>query len=223
MQLLDYGQDQGNNVRRPLLNSKASIVLETAKTLRVDKVQQSLNDIDGIALQDFYEENTFTNVVFESDRVSLKQLDDFISIYRAMSGTDMYKDKLNVTSIPVTEGKITGFDTMARGQRFESAIVMELPANSSYNKAKVENALTFTGQASDFGTPSDIKLTNPTAMNLGSSMVITPKFNKKFKLSDEQISTPYMIQAANELGIQKSSMTFAGQVNTTGAREILDD
>jgi len=60
-------------------------------------------------------------------------------------------------------------------------------------------------------------------MNLGSSMVVTPKFNKKFKLSDEQISTPYMIQAANELGIQKSSMTFAGQVNTTGAREILDD
>ena len=214
---LEQGQD--DRVNRPLLNTRASITLEVNQDMRIDVVQQAINTVDGLHFQDFYE-NGATNIVFESDRVNLAQIDNFISIYSSSTGQRLYDGRIAVTSTPVSTDKMTGKETFVRGRRFESAISMELPTSENYNKQKVENAFTFTGTAEEFGTPSDIQLTNPTAMHLGSAMVVTPKFDKKFTISSS--GTQMHSKAVRDLSIQKEDVVYTGSVQTTGALPLLD-
>lgn len=225
MQSLDFKQES-STVTRPLLSQKSKIVLSTNSDIRFDYVQRAANEIDGLNVIDG-EVDEFSTIVFGTDRVAFDQIDEFIDAYYQISQVNLYDERLSVTSTLDSEGKISGFDTVARGQRLKSYTVMEIYTDSSISSTDVENALTFTGKAEDFGVKSDIQLTNPTAVRVGNEFagnkyIVTPKFNKKFLISDKTVSTPYIKQAISDLGISDSNIVFASQVVTVKARDMLD-
>jgi hypothetical protein len=91
-----------------------------------------------------------------------------------------------------------------------------------YGKSEVNNAFTFVGEGQDFGIEQDVKVGDPNSVDVGDSIVITPDFNKKFRLTDNTIDGTYHNMAADDLRLNLSSIIYAGRVTTSGIGSIFD-
>jgi hypothetical protein len=184
-------------------------------------LQASTNQVRGLRVHDIVEDG-YTNLVFESDRVNLKQINELVQNYKNLTSVNLFDGLMFITSTTVNTGKFTGRETFARGERFEPAITMEIPKSSRYGPQEVKNAFTFVGRGSDFGLEEDIRIGDPSSVNLDDSIIITPKFDKKFRLSDGNVQGSYHNQAADDLKLNLSDVSYAGQVLNTGTKSILN-
>lgn len=212
MQLFqDNGMGRDDRVSRPAFNSRASIVLEIKKDVRFDRMQQAINEVRGIHLYDITEEN-FTNVVFQSDRVNLKQVNEMAIKYGKRAGINIFDDTVFITSKVINTTKVGNRETRVLGSRYEPALSIEVPKSSRYGVPEVDTAFTFTGDGDDFGMERDVQIGNPESVDVDDSIVVTPNFNKKFRLSDSTIEGTYHNMAADDLKLNLSSIIYAGQV-----------
>lgn len=214
MQLQGYRQDSSPTT--PLLNYRSSITLEVMHSMRADYAVMAANDVRGLEVFDFNAGKP-SSVIFESDRVNLEQLQEFIFKYDSLDkdSQPLGNNRISITSTPIAEGKIVGFNARIRGMRIESNIAIEVPNTSSYGPEQAESAFTFIGSASDFGTEDDIQLSNPNTVSQDESYIIEPSFGKKFRYSDSSTEIAYHVKAASELNIPISSIVYVGQTTTT--------
>lgn len=219
MQLQGYEQDSGGIT--PLLNYRSSITLEVMHEMRADYAVMAANDVRGLEVLDF-DAGVPSSVMFESDRVNLEQLQEFIFTYDSLdeNSQPLANNRIAVTSSPVVKGKILGYNARLRGMRIESNIVIEIPNKSSYTSEEVESAFTFMGSASDFGTTEDIQLSNPDALPQADNYVLEPSFSKKFRYADESSDIAYHAMAASDLGLSQSSVVYVGQASTADVNPL---
>jgi len=222
MQLLeDDSTSNGDIVNRPAFNTRASITLEVREQLRFDRVQQTINEIRGLELYDI-EQNQFTTIVFQSDRVNLKQLNEFAIKYAEFTNVNIFNNLVFITSRVINKANISNRETKILGSRYNPAISAEIPKTNMYGKNEVNNAFTFVGEGQDFGIEQDVKVGDPNSVDVGDSIVVTPDFNKKFRLTDNSIDGTYHNMAADDLQINLSSIIYAGRVTTSGIGSIFD-
>jgi hypothetical protein len=160
--------------------------------------------------------------VFESDRVNLQQLNEFAIKYAEFTNVNIFNNLVFITSRVINETKISNRETRILGSRYNPAISAEIPKSNMYGKSEVNNAFTFVGEGQDFGIEQDVKVGDPNSVDVGDSIVITPDFNKKFRLTDNTIDGTYHNMAADDLRLNLSSIIYAGRVTTSGIGSIFD-
>jgi hypothetical protein len=111
-----------------LLNAYTYIQLEIFSEIRLDRFQQSVNQVDGVSIEDY---NTKTDkVTFNIDRISLSQITNIVEKYESATGVNMYSDTMRVTSKMVTEGRFSGLNTVARGKALNPVVSIEIPSTT---------------------------------------------------------------------------------------------
>jgi len=111
-----------------LLNAYTYIQLEIFSEIRLDRFQQSVNQVDGVSIQDY---NTKTDkVTFNIDRISLSQITDIVQRYEEATGVNMYSDTMRVTSKMITQGRLSGLDTVVRGKGLNPVVSIEIPSTT---------------------------------------------------------------------------------------------
>jgi len=111
-----------------LLNAYTYIQLEIFSEIRLDRFQQSVNQVNGVSIQDY---NTKTDkVTFNIDRISLSQITDIVQRYEEATGVNMYSDTMRVTSKMITQGRLSGLDTVVRGKGLNPVVSIEIPSTT---------------------------------------------------------------------------------------------
>jgi hypothetical protein len=111
-----------------LLNAYTYIQLEIFSEIRLDRFQQSVNQVDGVSIEDY---NTKTDkVTFNIDRISLSQITNIVEKYESATGVNMYSDTMRVTSKMVTEGRFSGLNTVVRGKGLNPVVSIEIPSTT---------------------------------------------------------------------------------------------
>lgn len=114
------------------LNAYTYIQLEIFADLRLDKFQQSVNEVGGVQIKDY--NSTNDKVAFNIDRISLSQITDIVEKYEQRTGVDIYSDTLRVTSKMITEGKLSGLSPIVRGKGLNPVVSIEIPYNEDHTK-----------------------------------------------------------------------------------------
>lgn len=214
MQLERY--NQRSNPTTPLLSYRSAITLEVDHELRSDYSVMAANEVAGLEVEDF-KQGEFDRVIFESDRVSLEQIQNFIFRYDALDDDSqpLSNNVIFITSTAITKGKVTGFNARVRGMRIESDIAIELPNLSSYSAVNVQKAFSFIGSASQFGTQDNVQISEPDVLSENENYVIEPSFGKKFRYSDSSVGLPYHVQAASDLDLDQRNIVYVGRASTS--------
>lgn len=198
----------------PVLSERASITLELQQKVRNDYVLAAVNPVDGLELKTV-KNNDITSIIFVSDRVSLEQVEEFRENYNDIiqQYDTISKSLTRITTTPIVEGKVTGFNARLRGMRIESNIGIEIPYGTAFSQSEVRNAFSFTLDRGE-------QILNPDVdRSSGGDYIITPQFGKSFRYLDTFASAPYQAMAASELNIPQRDIVYVG-ITTTSASNI---
>ncbi|EGQ44236.1 MAG: hypothetical protein J07AB43_02950 [Candidatus Nanosalina sp. J07AB43] len=199
----------------PLLTSRARVSFRTRTKVRSDYAVMAANDVVGLDVFEFKEMGVSTETVFNSDRVTLAQVQEFISELDKLRNTeDEILDNVCYIKSDVTvKSKAIGVEPPVRSKRVRGTLAIEMPSRGSYGTATIKDAFTF--KELDPTIDQVRRIGSPDVVSQDDAYVLEASNNRATMMYSNGIkSKPFHVIASSELGLSDFDITYVTQVSS---------